>query len=138
MKIKPVDQKLHLAIMGIGLVAVLVSGIEVNSTLNEWAEYRERKSYQTSKIRRVEDDYEVRRQRITEQSELAQLAADKNINQYGSITLVDYICSPDSPPDFDFSPLVDPDNTFNVADRNKLIIGQLTPSGAFRFNECTK
>ena len=133
MKIAPIDHQVHGAVALLGFVALSWAVASLNGALNQWHTGRELNKRQHQALTAIEREGAVKRANISEISKTAVHAADNHISQYNSITVTDYVCDPAQPPSFDFERMADPNQTVQVTDRNRLIVGTLSPNGSFTF-----
>ncbi len=113
MQIKPLEYRVHMALLGVVSIAGLFSTARLNHTISDWNASRISAQNHQAQIRAIEN-----------RAEIAQAAIDNKVNQYDSVTVGWYICDPDNPPVFDTTPYVD-DPRLEVADRNDRNIGTM-------------
>ena len=113
MQIKPLEYRIHMALLGVVSIAGLFSTTRLNQTISAWDDSRDSNQSHQAQIRAIE-----------ERAEIAQAAIDNKVNQYDSVAISWYTCDPDNPPVFDTAPYVD-DPRLEVADRNDRNIGTM-------------
>ncbi|MEM9008137.1 MAG: hypothetical protein AAGE59_32095 [Cyanobacteria bacterium P01_F01_bin.86] len=126
MHIKPLEYRVHMALLACISIAGLFSTVRVNNTITAWNDQRDSNAIHRTKLDRIE-----------KRAEVVQAVIDNNVNQYDSVTLSDYICDPDNRPNFNITPYQDIEH-LTVADQNNRIIGNLQ-YGLFYFKpeNCT-
>lgn len=127
LQVKPLDFRIHSALLLPLAFCGLFSVVKVNNTINSWNMARAEDRAHSQQVAEVE-----------RQADLAQSKIENRVNVFDSVTLTDYTCEPDNPPQFEVGPFVDPDRPVNVADMNQRVIGYIEPSGTFVFlsNNC--
>lgn len=125
--VKPLDFRIHSALLIPLAFCGLFSVVKVNNTINAWNMARAEDGAHSRQVAEVE-----------RQADLTQSKIDNRVNVFDSVTLTDYTCDPDNPPQFEVGPFIDPDQPVNVADMNQRVIGYIEPSGTFVFlpNNC--
>ncbi|MFG6097376.1 hypothetical protein SPB21_19075 [Leptothoe sp. ISB3NOV94-8A] len=120
MHIKPLEYRIHMALLFCISLAGLFSTLKVNNTIIAWNAQRENNRAHQAEINAIE-----------QRADIAQTAIDNNVNRYDSVVIADYICDPDNAPVFITTPYVD-DEYLVVADQNDRILGYLE-YGRFTF-----
>ena len=118
--VKPLEYRVHIALLGVISLAGLFSTVKVNNTINAWNAQREINTAHQAEINAIE-----------KRADIAQTAIDNNVNRYDSVIIADYICDPDKAPVFITTPYVD-DEYLIVADKHDRILGYLE-YGRFTF-----
>ena len=126
MHIKPLEYRVHMALLASIGLAGLFSTVRLNNTITARNDQREHQAAHQAQIKAIED-----------RADIAQAAIDNNVQQYDSVTISWYVCDPDNPPVFDTAPYID-DGRLEVSDRNDRNIGTLR-RGKFTFDpeNCT-
>ena len=126
MHIKPLEYRVHMALLACISLAGLFSTVKVNNTISAWNTQRDANAVHKAQINAIE-----------KRADVAQAAIDNNVQQYDSVTIGWYTCNPANPPVFDTAPYVD-DPRLEVSDRNDRNIGTLR-HGYFTFDpeNCT-
>lgn len=121
MEIQNLNYRVHGGLLGLLALSGLFSALALNRTFIAWEDSRlSAKGHQQS-IKEIE-----------RQAEATQAAIDNHINLFDSVTLTDYVCAPESPPEFDTAPFTK-DEVVDVADLNQRVIGYIEPNGTFVF-----
>ncbi|MEM7066780.1 MAG: hypothetical protein AAF572_26890 [Cyanobacteria bacterium P01_B01_bin.77] len=118
--VKPLEYRVHIALLGVISLAGLFSTVKVNNTISAWNAQRAVNTAHQAQIKAIEN-----------RADIAQAAIDNKVNQYDSVSLGWYICDPADEPVFITTPYVD-DPYLEVSDANDRIIGHLK-YGAFTF-----
>ena len=126
MHIKPLEYRVHMALLACISLAGLFSTVKVNNTISAWNAQRESTIAYQAEIKAIE-----------KRADIAQAAIDNKVDQYSSVSLGWYTCDPDNEPVFVTTPFVD-DARLDVSDANDRIIGTLR-HGHFTFDpeNCT-
>ena len=118
--VKPLEYRIHIALLGLVGLAGLFSTVKVNNTISAWNSHRESTAAHQAQITAIEN-----------RADIAQAAIDNKVNQYDSVSLGWYTCDPEDEPVFITTPYVD-DKYLEVSDANDRIIGYLK-YGVFTF-----
>lgn len=118
--VKPLEYRIHIALLGILGVAGLFSTLKVNTTITAWNAQRADSTAHQAQIKAIE-----------KRADIAQAAIDNKVDQYDSVGLGWYVCDPDDEPVFITTPYLD-DTYLDVSDANDRIIGHLE-YGRFTF-----
>ncbi|MEM7064622.1 MAG: hypothetical protein AAF572_15850 [Cyanobacteria bacterium P01_B01_bin.77] len=120
MYIKPLEYRVHMALLGCISLAGLFSTVKVNNTISAWNAQRKSSVAHQAQIKAIEN-----------RADIAQAAIDNKVDQYDSVNLGWYTCEPKNEPVFVTTAFVD-DKFLDVSDANDRIIGYLE-YGAFTF-----
>jgi len=119
---------------------VCISYISATMTVDRVAGNRAKDINLADSTSEITRQSELNTAKAEQEADAIQDKIDNNTNIYDSITLSDYVCDPENPPEFYFANLTNPKKTLNVADRNSRVIGTLDFTGEFHFNpqNCTR
>ena len=118
--VKPLEYRLHMALLAVISLAGVFSTLKVNNTIIAWNAQRESNRAHQAQINAIE-----------KRADIAQAAIDNKVDQYDSVNLGWYTCNPDDEPVFVTTAFVD-DKYLEVSDANDRIIGHLE-YGQFTF-----
>ena len=120
MHIKPLEYRVHIALLACISLAGLFSTIKVNNTITDWNDQRDANAVHQAQIKDIEN-----------RADIAQAAIDNKVDRYNSVNLGWYTCDPTDEPVFVTTAFVD-DKYLEVSDANDRIIGYLE-YGTFTF-----
>ncbi|MEA5464616.1 hypothetical protein [Leptothoe sp. PORK10 BA2] len=126
MHIKPLEYRVHMALLACISLGGLFSTVKINATITAWTAQRDSTQAHQAQITAIEN-----------RADIAQAAIDNKVDQYGSVSLGWYTCDPGNEPLFDSTPFVD-DPLLEVSDSHDRVIGTLA-FGVFYFSpeNCT-
>ena len=111
MHIKPLEYRVHIALLACISLAGLFSTIKVNNTITDWNDQRDANAVHQAQIKDIEN-----------RADIAQAAIDNKVDRYNSVNLGWYTCDPTDEPVFVTTAFVD-DKYLEVSDANARIIG---------------